>query len=298
MTAKPITMVRPTSVEGIRKAFAGRKRLSSLVEFSRPSRTENHIIMRSRLRDKLRFALVDQVLSYEYAGQKLALNLDAFDVKTEIEGDTLIFQVKAAKRGQPIRGRVPAIEKTKNPVLVRRVLNALAEIEEELPKERIDAASAAPSDYMVLYEVMTEPAVATRLAEKDPLATAKLRGVKQQRQLLEQFGGVFGVSEVAELLNLSRQAVDKRRRSGQLIGLTRGRRGYVYPAWQFDDGKTLPHLEEVLDALSEHDPWMQLLFFVNPNDRLDERTPLDLLRSGQPDRVLVAARSYNEHGAS
>jgi len=104
--------------------------------------------------------------------------------------------------------------------------------------------------------------------------------------------------KVAEVLGISRQAVDKRRRQGRLIGLTQGRRGYAYPVWQFEGGKTLANLEKVLDRLQDHDPWMQLAFFLNTNARLNGSSPLDLLRSGIVEPVLEAAASYGEQGAA
>ena len=47
-----------------------------------------------------------------------------------------------------------------------------------------------------------------------------------------------------------------------------------YPLWQFtDEGKTLLGLEAVLEKLSEVDPWTQVTFFLNPNLRLENKTP-------------------------
>jgi hypothetical protein len=95
--------------------------------------------------------------------------------------------------------------------------------------------------------------------------------------------------------------VDKRRKQGQLIGLTQGKRGYAYPAWQFEGGRTLGHLEKVLEALEGHDPWTQLAFFVNGNERLDGKSPLELLRTAgtrELENILGSAASYGEHGAA
>jgi hypothetical protein len=115
---------------------------------------------------------------------------------------------------------------------------------------------------------------------------------------LEASGGALSAEQTAEILGLSRQAVDKRRRQGRVIGLTQGRRGYAYPAWQFENGRTLPHLERVLDVLRGHDPWMQMAFFLNGNDRLHGKSPLEALRKGQIDSVLRAASGFGEHGAA
>jgi hypothetical protein len=189
-----------------------------------------------------------------------------------------------------------AVGKTKHPIFFSRVLHALAKLERELPKEPIDAASAAPTDYMVLLEALTAPSVATQLTAEDPLAAARLRGVERQHSLLKKGGGVLRGVEAAALLGISRQALDKRRRQNHLIGLTQGRRGYAYPAWQFEGGKALTNLEKVLGRLTDHDPWMQLTFFLNANDHLEGSSPLELLRSGQVDPVLEAAASYGEQG--
>jgi hypothetical protein len=104
-------------------------------------------------------------------------------------------------------------------------------------------------------------------------------------------------AEVAKLLGLSRQAVDKRRRAGRLLGLSIGRRGFLYPTWQFTESGVLPGLEEVLEDLSDHDSWMQLVFMLTPDAWLDEETPLAELRRGNLDRVRIAAQMLGEHGA-
>jgi hypothetical protein len=72
----------------------------------------------------------------------------------------------------------------------------------------------------------------------------------------------------------------------------------VFPAWQFTDHGTIPGLERVLLALTDHDEWMQNVFFINPNTRLSGRRPLDLLREGEIQEVLDAAREFGQHGAA
>jgi hypothetical protein len=124
------------------------------------------------------------------------------------------------------------------------------------------------------------------------------RGRDAKRELLAAEGGVLTGAQVADLLGLSRQAVDKRRRSGRLLGVETGRRGFAYPAWQFTDNGVLPGLEDVLQDLSDHDPWMQLIFMLSPDIWLDEQLPLHVLRCGQLERVRKAAQMLGEHGAA
>jgi hypothetical protein len=116
--------------------------------------------------------------------------------------------------------------------------------------------------------------------------------------MLKNAEGVLSSGKVAELLRLSRQAVDKRRAANQLLALTQGRRGYSYPSFQFENGKTLDGLEEVLRNLSALDPWMQIRFFTSPQERLGSKTPIEALRSGRVSDVVRAASGYGEQGAA
>jgi hypothetical protein len=140
--------------------------------------------------------------------------------------------------------------------------------------------------------------VTTEHGSAAPLASAKLRGLEAKRRIIEQLGGMLTVKEVADLLGITPQAVGKRRSLKRLIGVAQGRRSYAYPALQFERREILTGLKEVLEVLSSHDPWMQLIFFANPNDRLNGRTPLEALRMGQLDAVLRAAGMYCEQGAA
>ena len=288
------TAVRPKSLEDIKKAFKD----CAHIHFSRLSPSENRLLMRSRLTNDVRLQLNKNELSCQLAGTKFLLFLDHFDVKAQVDGRMLLFEFKLSKAPAPLlKQQLASVEKTKHPIFFSRVLSAIGGLEDELPKEQIDAASAAPTDYMVLLKAMTAPSVATLLTAEDPLATARLRGVERQQTLLKESGGVLRSKEAADLLGISRQALDKRRRQGRIIGLTQGRRGYAYPVWQFEGRKIQGNLEKVLRRLKDHDPWMQLTFFLNANDRLDGKSPLELLRLGEVEPVLEAAASYGEQGA-
>ena len=132
----------------------------------------------------------------------------------------------------------------------------------------------------------------------DPLAKARLRGVLAQRELLDADGGALSVAELAKALGVSRQAIDKRRKGGQLLALEVGKRGYLYPAWQLGRTGLLPGLAEVLAALQADSPWATARFFVSGNDRLGGKRPLDVLRKGNVVAVVAAAEAFGEHGAA
>jgi hypothetical protein len=168
----------------------------------------------------------------------------------------------------------------------------------DLSEESLIDAATAPDNFHAMLRAMGSPELLEQMQASDPLARAFLDGLDARTQLIEQNGGVFKTEQVAEYLGISPQAVNKRRASRQLLGLTFRRRGHVFPAWQFDQRGTIAGLEEVLRALSEHDEWMQNVFFVSPNTRLGGRRPLDLLRDRKIPEVIEAANDFGEHGAA
>lgn len=185
-------------------------------------------------------------------------------------------------------------------LFLTRVLRVFETLARDLPKEALSAAATAPSD----FEAVLQAILAGRGRwvdfdrEKNPLALARLRGQQARLALLSSEGGILSAAQVAELLNISRQAVNKRRQTGQLLALPVGRRRFAYPAWQLAAGETLPGLEAVLERLADHDPWMQGRFFLMANQRLGDRRPLDELRQGNVEAVIAAAAVYGEHGAA
>jgi hypothetical protein len=304
MTANALTIC-PSSVDEIRDRLnawfsLSPKGVHSSVSVERISPNEGRLVIHSVPLRGMRFSWKPDSLVFEERNRRVNLVLDYFDVNTEVHATKILVMFKLRHRtsSRPLRQAISSLEKTHNTAFVSRALQAVMDLERELPDQSIEEATSAPNDYLVLLSAMKTPSVITQLAGKDPLASAKLRGVEAQQNLLKTSGGVLSVEETAQLLGISRQAVDKRRRQGQLLGLTQGRRGYAYPAWQFDKGRTIANLEKVLKALRSHDPWMQLAFFLNPNDRLGGDSPADLLRAGDVARVISAAQAYGEQGAA
>lgn len=162
-----------------------------------------------------------------------------------------------------------------------------------------DANLAEPQKgFEAMVEVFTRPEALLALAPTDPLAAARFKGAQVKHELLYGDEQPLTSEEVASLLHLTRQAVDKRRSKGQLLGVSLGRRGYLYPAWQFQAGQVLPGLERVLASLKDYDPWTQLMFLKTGDVRLDGATPLERLQAGDIDAVVWAAECYGTQGAA
>lgn len=198
-----------------------------------------------------------------------------------------------AQQKRPHRGGDMAVPDTPaEKALLARITRFFAEAIKELSREDKTAALKARDDILVVIET-----VARRPAEASPQYAVKLRGALQKHRLLEAEGGVIGPAEVGKLVGISRQAVGQRRSTGKLLGIPVAG-GFVYPIWQFADGETVEGLEEVLVALAEHDAWMKLVFFLNHNQALGGKRPLDALRRGRVEPVLRAARLYLQHAAA
>ncbi len=183
-------------------------------------------------------------------------------------------------------------------VFVTRALRAVAGLAESMQADAIQKVVSEPSDYDVLLAALQAEPALDLFAREDPLAAARLRGVKMKRELLAQEGGTLGAQEVADLLRISRQAVHKRFRAGRLLAVQCGRHGFAFPAWQFVAGGVLAGLDEVLAALDDSlGPWMSLAFFLNDNLELDGDTPLEALRRGEKEPVLRAAALHGDPSA-
>lgn len=181
--------------------------------------------------------------------------------------------------------------------LMMRAINAVLKFA-DLSEDAVVRATAAPTDLSVLLTALSSGELLNDLKSVEPLAPAFLRGIEAQRRLLDASGGTLTAEQAGSILGISRQAVEKRRKAHTLIGLTTGRHGYRYPAWQFTKSGVLPGLEDVLKALGPHDEWMQAAFFLGNNPRLGGRTPIETLAAGEVTRVLGAAQVYEEHGAA
>lgn len=135
--------------------------------------------------------------------------------------------------------------------------------------------------------------------EPDARSRAMLEGIRIAQEDLRDAGGAYDLDQVRTLMRgVSRQAVDKRVQEGSLLAVPGPSNRRSYPTVQFNrDGTVVAGLKAVRDALQTRNPWTVLNFLSRPDDRLDNRKPVDLLRSGKLDIVLEAARRHGEQGA-
>lgn len=227
---------------------------------------------------------------------KLKFEVQRFHTTTETSEDAtrLVFARKPQRGGGEIKKGLRSVQDEFAEV-VRKFFDTA--VVPQLHEAALRDALRAPNDLQTILTALERPEVAAAVRDHDPLAMARLRGIMVKRRALTDEGGMFSAEKVGEVLTISRQAVEKRRKAGRLIGVSLGRRGFGYPAWQFSERGTLSGLETVLDALKSHDAWTKLVFLTSENAATDGKKPLDVLRSGKLEEVIAAARKYGEQGA-
>ncbi|KYF66317.1 hypothetical protein [Sorangium cellulosum] len=179
-----------------------------------------------------------------------------------------------------------------------RGIDALTQVAARLDQSELGEVVASPSNADALLTALAQPSAVGLFSAADPLTPARLRGLQARDALLAAEGGTLTAEDVGEVLHLSPDAIEARRAAGRLLAVDVGRRGHLYPAWQFADEGVLPGFEEILALLAEHPPLAKMRFFLSGNHRLDGERPLDRVRRGDLDAVRRAARTFGEHGAA
>jgi hypothetical protein len=184
-----------------------------------------------------------------------------------------------------------------NQLALTRALRDLRRAFVYLPAREVWEAAARHYDREVLLDLVAGGEMEEVYEEEQERALARVEGLLYRRELLEKAGGVLGVAEVAVLLGLTRDAVDKRRKRRRLVAVDLGRHGWRYPAFQFTGDGLLAGLEKALEALGPEDGWVALSFFLEEAEELGSKTPAEALADGETEAVIEAAGLYGEHVA-
>jgi hypothetical protein len=168
----------------------------------------------------------------------------------------------------------------------RRATEAIARATRVATPAALADALSAPTDAGAVARLLS--ATVGQVDEEatgtlDPLVASIARGAEVKRQLIEAAGGLLTATVMGTALGgISRQAVDKRRRVGQLLAVRVGN-DWRYPAIQVDrDGKVPEGLAMVLRSMAAEGPWPTLGYLLAEDDALGGLTPLEALRRGAP----------------
>lgn len=122
-------------------------------------------------------------------------------------------------------------------------------------------------------------------------------------ELMSRAGGSVSSTEAAKRYGgrrpVTAEALRVKAKAGSLIAVRDGLGEWLFPAWQFDKrGGLLPGLTDVLKALRDGHPaytdTTPVTFFLNPSPHLSGRSPLDALRAGEVQEVILQARATHE----
>ncbi len=165
------------------------------------------------------------------------------------------------------------------------------------PYSRTPPSPAVPAERSKPSKVPTEGRVEASAYVPNARARALLLGMKIAEADLREAGGAFRPDEVQTLLNgVSRQALEKRVKDGSLLAVPGPSNRRRYPVIQFTQEGVVPGLKSVQAALPTRNPWAVLNFLVRSDSRLGGRKPIDVLRDGDVDRVVSAARAMGVQG--
>jgi hypothetical protein len=186
-------------------------------------------------------------------------------------------------------GRIWAID-AKGPIrqaFLARSLGAIARMA-DTDEATINRALEAATDVGTLAYLLSVAAAAPAVAELDPEAELLAEGALLKAELLERAGGTLGVGQVADILRISRQAVDKRRKAGKLIAVSFGA-DFAYPACQFTADGILTGIDRALEAMAVSDAWMRLEWLLTEDEALGGLSPLEALKAGSVEAVIDLA---------
>jgi hypothetical protein len=173
-----------------------------------------------------------------------------------------------------------------------RSVGAIERIMAEAPVDALAAALAAPTDVGTLAMVIGDPElVGEAVGAIDPLASLLARSAGDRMELLAAAGGTLSAAEVARVLGISRQGVDKRRRAFGLLAVRLGG-DWRYPACQLDEraGEVVAGVPEVVGSLRGDGPWASLDFLLAPDTVLGGLSPIQALRAGDREGLGAVLR--------
>lgn len=122
------------------------------------------------------------------------------------------------------------------------------------------------------------------------LAVARERGAARIADILKA-PDMLSARAFGDLVDLSHETVNQKRKSGEVLGLEGAKRGVRYPQWQVTaNGGLLPGLKALSDAV-DGETWTVYRLLVQHHGELGGATGLEALKARRLDEVLGVARN-------
>ena len=176
---------------------------------------------------------------------------------------------------------------------LHQVVDRLAEAADAATVEEVLGMADAFSGLGI---AMQRAATSEAAAVRDPLAPARVRGIAARARLIDRAGGLLRLSEAAERLGVTTQAVNGRRSRETILAVPMPNGEWVYPACQFAEFGLVPGIGDFVRAFRDADPWTRLAVLLAPSGRYGGESALDLLKAGRAAEARSIAASYGEQG--
>lgn len=177
---------------------------------------------------------------------------------------------------------------------IRRTTHAIERLATRADEATLVEAMAAPTDFGTLARALTDfGAIGTAVAEIDPEAVDLAHEIGHREALARRAGGMLSAEAAGQLLHITRQAIDKRRRGRTLLAIRQGG-DWLYPRAQFHEHEAIPGISEIIKGFEVSGPWVTLEFLVTADSVLDGLAPREaLLRGGEMrERVMTLVRGH------
>lgn len=241
-----------------------------------PQHIQNDLIELENLRSKLA-----NTKRGTRTAREILLRIRRITIKLRSQGYSSDPKAHVGKTFAARISRISAISKRRNHELVENV---------EKTK-----ASSNPLKVSVGDQNRPKPTLGRLSARERALKRGKLIAEDD----LQGSGGAYDLDKVCQVLHgASIETINHRVRDGSLLAVPGPGDTLNFPVIQFlADGSVVSGLKAVQDAFPTQNRSVFFNFLIHPDQRLGDRKPIDLLKAGEIDTVLEAARRVGEQGA-
>ncbi|CAI1085280.1 DNA-binding protein [Serratia quinivorans] len=191
--------------------------------------------------------------------------------------------------------------------LLKRINNLAISLMPEF-EDKNQAINAITLDDASLMQLL----YTVQLEQKTRVTDYELRKVHRRRENLERFyrelqdlGGTLKVNNVADILGITRQAINIRVKKNKLLAFKQNG-DFIFPKFQFTDNGLITGFEEVMAAFEEDThPMLRLGVLKSPikvNNEGLQKTPIQIMQDGAKNSELSlairAAKQFGNHVAS
>ncbi|NMP25437.1 DNA-binding protein [Rahnella sp. SAP-1] len=192
-------------------------------------------------------------------------------------------------------------------ILLKRINNLAISLMPEF-EDKNQAMNAITLDDGSLMQLL----YTVQLEQKTRVNDYELRKVRRRRESLERFyrelqelGGTLKVNDVADILGITRQAINIRVKKNKLLAFKQNG-DFIFPKFQLTDNGLIPGFEDVMAAFEEDThPMLWLSVLKSPievNSEGLQKTPIQIMQDGAKKSELSlairAAKQFGNHVAS